>query len=427
MNKPSDLGPKPKLSIPELNWDLQFPVHKVDRLESGSKIYSLPSSNPQLCYFELVFENGRRAEIQPLTARMTAAQIQEGSKDLMQSEIVDFFDFHGCSYSLFADLDFTIFSVSCLQKHFEKLIDFSIHLLAYPSFPEDKLAQGKIFMKSQLSHQLTEPDYVSYREMTSHLYGPKSFYAYNSTSELIDGVTREQMVEYHQSNYTQEVLSVFYVGKTLDPDFWATKLSILPRQKKAKPAVSPMDYGNAIINHFPIPHCSQTSLKIGCGLFAKSDADYDSLYVINSLLGDYFGSRLMRNIREEQGLTYDIHSTLDVQLHGGCFYIGAEINAEEKVKTVELIKLELRKLRSEPVPPEELQMVKNYLNGHLLRLIDGPFQSVILLKILMMEFKSISAFDRLVDKIKNIDSDEILTLADKYLHEDKMSVITAGV
>ena len=30
-------------------------------------------------------------------------------------------------------------------------------------------------------------------------------------------------------------------------------------------------------------------------------------------------------------------------------------------------------------------------------------------------------------KIKNIDSDEILTLADKYLHEDKMSVITAGV
>ncbi|MBK7230766.1 MAG: hypothetical protein IPH93_00470 [Saprospiraceae bacterium] len=45
----------------------------------------------------------------------------------------------------------------------------------------------------------------------------------------------------------------------------------------------------------------------------------------------------------------------------------------------------------------------------------------------MMEFKSISAFDRLVDKIKNIDSDEILTLADKYLHEDKMSVITAGV
>ncbi|MBK9271395.1 MAG: insulinase family protein [Saprospiraceae bacterium] len=417
----------PIVKIPALNWDLKFPVHHETYLESGARVFSLSPQSPNLCYFELVFENGRRSELYPLTARMTAAQIQEGSRDFTQKEIVDYFDFHGCNYSLIADLDFTVFSVSCLQKHFEKLFDFCIALLAFPSFPSDKLAQSKIFMKSQLGHQLAEPDYVSYREMTAHLYGADSFYAYNSSPELIDAVGRDHLVEYHRMNYAQDLLSIFYVGQEMEKPFWAAKLSSLPVKSAPAIPVKVFRYGMPVQKHFPIPHCSQTSLKMGCGLFAKSCQDYDGMYILNSLLGDYFGSRLMRNIREEHGLTYDIHSTLDIQLHGGCFYISAEINADEKQKTIDLIRLELQKLRTEPVPEDELQMVKNYLNGHLLRMTDGSFQSIQLLKILMMEFKTMEAFDRLVKKIRSIEQDELMQLAGKYLHEDKMSVVTAGI
>ena len=386
----------------------------------------MPGGKLGLCYLELVFENGRRAETKKMTGRITAAQVQEGSLNHTQAQIVDFFDYHGCSYSLHADLDFTVLSVSCLQRYFDGVLDFILEMLAQPVFPEENLAKGKVFLKSQLSHQLTEPDFVSYRDLTAHIYGSHSPYAYNSTPELIDSIRREDLVAYHQNFYQSGKLSVFYTGEPLGTDYWAGKLKRLPTKGKELPPFPAVEYGAPSRMHAPIGHCNQTSLKIGCGLFPKNHPDYYGMYVLNTLLGDYFGSRLMKHIREEEGLTYDIHSTLDVQLHAGCFYISAELNPASKNKTEDLIRKELKLLRTREIPATELNMVRNYLNGHLLRLVDGPFQSILLLRILMMEFGELEAFYTLRNAIRDISPEELRMLADRYLHEDKMSVVTAG-
>ena len=179
-------------------------------------------------------------------------------------------------------------------------------------------------------------------------------------------------------------------------------------------------------HHTAMANCSQTSLKIGLKLFPKTHDDYYGMYMLNTILGDYFGSRLMHHIREEHGLTYDIHSTIDAQTHDGCFYISAELNPESREKSIEMIKKEIKKLRSKPVPEQELNMVRNYLNGHLLRLVDGPFQSILFLKILLTEFKTLEAFDKLVQKIRYVDQKDLMALANQYLIAEEMSVFSAG-
>jgi len=426
LKKNREKSPAFHLRPPKVDWDIRFPEFTHETLPSGTRIYSMPGGKLGLCYLELVFENGRRAETKKMTGRITAAQVQEGSLNHTQAQIVDFFDYHGCSYSLHADLDFTVLSVSCLQRYFDGVLDFILEMLAQPVFPEENLAKGKVFLKSQLSHQLTEPDFVSYRDLTAHLYGSHSPYAYNSTPELIDSIRREDLVAYHQNFYQSGKLSVFYTGEPLGTDYWAGKLKRLPAKGKELPPFPAVEYGAPSRMHAPIGHCNQTSLKIGCGLFPKNHPDYYGMYVLNTLLGDYFGSRLMKHIREEEGLTYDIHSTLDVQLHAGCFYISAELNPASKNKTEDLIRKELKLLRTREIPATELNMVRNYLNGHLLRLVDGPFQSILLLRILMMEFGELEAFYTLRNAIRDISPEELRMLADRYLHEDKMSVVTAG-
>jgi len=150
------------------------------------------------------------------------------------------------------------------------------------------------------------------------------------------------------------------------------------------------------------------------------------MYMVNTILGDYFGSRLMKNIREDHGFTYDIHSTIDAQLHDGCFYISAELNKEFLDETIAQINKEIKKLKADPIPDFELNMVKNYLNGHVLRLVDGAFPAMQFLKILITEFNTVEAFQSLVHKIKTIEQQEIMELSEKYLCEDEMTVITAG-
>ena len=236
------------------------------------------------------------------------------------------------------------------------------------------------------------------------------------------------MIQYHRDHFTAERLKVFYCGDPIEHglNFWEETLRTIPKQTQLirHPFIIP-EYQKAKA-HFPMASCMQISLKYGKKLFPKTHPDYFGMYMVNTILGDYFGSRLMKNIREEHGFTYDIHSTIDAQLHDGCFYISAELNAEFLDETIAQINKEIKKLKEEAIPDFELNMVKNYLNGHVLRLVDGSFPAMQFLKILITEFNTVEAFQSLVHKIKTIDQQEIMELSEKYLCEDDMTVITAG-
>jgi predicted Zn-dependent peptidase len=70
-----------------------------------------------------------------------------------------------------------------------------------------------------------------------------------------------------------------------------------------------------------MPHSVQSSIRIGKRLFNKTHKDFQKMQVLNTLLGGYFGSRLMTNIREEKGFTYGIHSGLSSLIHDGYFIV----------------------------------------------------------------------------------------------------------
>ncbi|MEP7194914.1 MAG: pitrilysin family protein [Saprospiraceae bacterium] len=411
--------------IAPVDWNIRFPEYEVHKVSNGVSIYSIYSSVHELSYVELIFENGRLVEEKKLSSRICSNQLMEGSKEYNQNEIVEFFDFYGCSYQVLSDLDFTIVTLTSLPKYFEKAFRFLIQTIVHPIFPEENIVKGKKALLSQLSHQLLEPDFVSYREFSSQVYGEESTYGYNSTVELIEAVQRNDLISYHEKNYSANVLKVFYCGSKLADSFWEDELNLFNPIQSELPTYE-FQNNQTILKHIPIQNCAQTSLKMGMRLFKKSDPDYYDMYVINTIFGDYFGSRLMSQIREKHGLSYDISSTLDAQLHDGIFYIGAELNPNQKDKTIQLIKTEIQKLKNYLVKDAELSMVKNYLNGHLLRLIDGPYQSIQLLKILITEFKSVDSFRSLVDHVRSLDNQKIILLAQKYLDEDKMTIITAG-
>ena len=134
----------------------------------------------------------------------------------------------------------------------------------------------------------------------------------------------------------------------------------------------------------------------------------------------------MKNIREDKGFTYDIHSTLDAQLFDGCFYISAELNPSELDVTLSEIKKEFLKIQTQSIGDEELIMVKRYLHGHLQRLLDGSFQSILFLKILVTEYNNSEAYRMIMNTIRDIDAKQIQSLATKYLQFDRMSLVTSG-
>ena len=170
----------------------------------------------------------------------------------------------------------------------------------------------------------------------------------------------------------------------------------------------------------------QTAIKIGMKLFPRNHEDYAGMYFLNSVLGGYFGSRLMSNIREEKGYTYNIYSEVDVMKHDGLFMVGTEVSDEFAENTQEEIFKEINTLRTELIKEDEMKMVRNYLLGRILNYIDGPFNSSGLLKSILLSNLGDDYFEKLIDTIKNIQSSELRDLANKHLRPEDMWVITVG-
>jgi predicted Zn-dependent peptidase len=171
----------------------------------------------------------------------------------------------------------------------------------------------------------------------------------------------------------------------------------------------------------------QTAILIGCRLYARNHPDYNDWIVLNTILGGYFGSRLMTNIRENKGFTYNIFSTFDTMHYDGCFYIGTEVGNDMVDKTLKEIYREMKILQKKAVSENELSMVKNYLLGNMLTMLDGPFNIIDIVKTTTLEQLPDNSFATLVESIKTITPQKIQTLAKKYLGPEKMWEVVVGL
>ena len=180
------------------------------------------------------------------------------------------------------------------------------------------------------------------------------------------------------------------------------------------------------INYIEKEGAIQSAIRIGKPMFSKTHADYPAMQVLNTLLGGYFGSRLMKNIREDKGFTYGIGSAVVSMMQGGYFFISSEVGADVCSKAIDEIYKEIEILKTEPVPADELQMVKNYMLGSFLKSIDGAFNLADRWKGIMFYNLGYDYYDRFINTVKTISSEELMKLANKYFQKESLYELVVG-
>ena len=170
----------------------------------------------------------------------------------------------------------------------------------------------------------------------------------------------------------------------------------------------------------------QTAIRVGRMLFNKTHEDYNDFLILNTIFGDYFGSRLMSNIREDKGYTYGI-GTMVAELHNvGYFIIATEVGKDVKDATLTEIQNEITRLQTELVGDDELNLVKNYLMGQLLKSADGPYSMTDLYMSVEPYGLDLDFYNTSIDSLNNITPERIQELAVKYLNWNDMTVVSAG-
>jgi len=158
----------------------------------------------------------------------------------------------------------------------------------------------------------------------------------------------------------------------------------------------------------------------------RSNPDFITLNVMNTLLGGYFTSRINKNLREEKGYTYGSRSSFGCQKYSGDFSVSTEVKNEVTADTINEVLKEIKILKKEPVGKTELKNVKNYITGIFPLQLETP--NAIAQKVLSLKLNDMPSdyYNKFIKEINDVTPEEIHEAADKYLHPDDMIISVAG-
>jgi predicted Zn-dependent peptidase len=153
---------------------------------------------------------------------------------------------------------------------------------------------------------------------------------------------------------------------------------------------------------------------LGAWAIPKKHPDYPALAVFNTLLGGYFGSRLVKNIREDKGHTYGIHSTL-VELDQYAYWmIAADVKKAHQEEVFEEIDKEIHRLRTVLADSEEIEILRNYLIGQLFSKFSSPFDLIEQFKAVYYTGLDFSFYENRFNFLKTFTAEDLLTIGERY-------------
>ncbi len=409
--------------------DLRSPKPECVPLSNGMKLYCLDAGQLAIARLDVVFGGGRWTEHRPLAARGVAGLLLEGTCRHSGSALAEKTDFFGATMGANFYMDALEVSLFSLSRHFDELLPLLAEVLTCPSFPPEELRTFVEQSKTSLLVDLEQAEVVAYRTFTEKIFGAHHPYGYNSTPESYDALRRSDLQRYVAEHFCASNGFAILSGRLTDTLVQQVRqvLEQLPSQGTAprlKQIPPPPPHGGAI--HVELPHATQTAIYVGRRLWPRNHPDFPALFVLTQILGGYFGSRLIRRIREKLGYTYSIYADLEMMRHEGYCYITTEVAPERASDTLREIFAALYKLEQHPPREEEIRMVRSYLLGNMLAMIDGPFNQADYIRTYLLEGSPPDMLERIVHTLYHIDTSTLQLMARKWLDPATMTIVTAG-
>lgn len=404
--------------------DLHLELRPCQRftLDNGVDVYAIDAGAEEVLQVDIVFQAGNSYEEKNGIAPAVNFLLKNGTASRSAFEINEFFDYHGAYLNRNCHSETADVVLHCLNKHLPELLPVMCELLTEANFPAHELDIYRQNMKQRLDVNLQKCDFVANRLIDEYLWGFAHPYGRYSTHDSYDALDRNALLEFYDQYYVRGHATLFVAG-LLPKDIEAQlnrSFGQLPLQRKAysqtvHPVARAAERRHRVVNQ---PDAVQGAIRLARPFPNRHHPDYPGAMVLNALFGGFFGSRLMENIREDKGYTYGIYSFLQNHIAESAWMVSTEAGREVCEATIEEVYREMRRLREEEIPADELQMVRNYLMGTLLGDLDGPFQLIGRWKNLVLNGLDEGFFHRNLEVIRSITASDLQVLANRYLRDD---------
>jgi zinc protease len=347
------------------------------------------------------------------TAQKSAHKIAD------EIDILGGFVFKNCDYYS------SSIAIYGLNENFEAIVSLVKNAMDACNFNEGELDVFKSKKISELRINLNKTNFLAGRSINHLLLGKQHPFSRSSDENTIYAIQRTDLLKFKEQNLVKPYF-IFTGSKQINIQ---EKLANIGFEIQN---ISLTNYQESFSNpeeNFEIikkDNTTQNSIRLGKILPDRKDDAYYTISLTNLILGGYFGSRLMKNIREDKGLTYGIHSSITPFRTFSLFKISSECNNQLTQEVKSEIEKEIIRLQTELVDEQELQTAKNYLIGALLRSFDGAFNISERLKTNIDLGGEKDFYERYFEAINQISAEDIMNCANNFFDFKTFKYSIAG-
>ena len=400
-----------------------------DHLANGLPRHVLRGGSQPVVGVELVFPAGIWQESDRGASFLLSKVLAEGTRRRSGADVQEAFSRYGTFLQVTHGADDFTVALYTLRRFLPDVLPLLVEVLREATLPDEELENQRQIQQQTLRVNLRKTGFVAGRTLRSLLFGAGHPYGPGPEPDELETLTRDQVAAHYEARVQPLDAELILAGDVTDEVLRLTDDTlgqVARTPAPAPPLVPPTPPAARRQETAVFPAGKQSSIRAGRHLFTRHHPDVFRFKVLNEIFGGYFGSRLMKNIREEKGYTYGIGSGYAALRHAGYWTIGTDVKKEATEATFAEIYNEMHRLREEPVPADELETVRNYMLGTLAGAITTPFELADKFKAIHFGGVGYDYYDTLVATIRGVTSDHLQETARRYFDPDALFEAVAG-
>lgn len=401
---------------------IQFPI-----VEINNHMHYIRGASQEYTFLQLVFPAGKIQSALPLMHDTCADMLLCGTSKLNAFKLNETLDYYGASIEPIPGDDDITLRVYCLNKQLENVLPLLLDMIDQSVFPEDELRIMWNKWKQRQAIQMKKTDYVASRLIRSSVFGNTHPYGKFIELEDFDCVCRDDVFDFYKNFIQHKACDIIVSGKLDDADLDKIDAALNQKRQAIPFSEIPITQSKQAASIYEEREEQvQTSIRVGRLCKRIHEEAYIHQHVLTTLLGGYFSSRLMNNLREDKGYTYGVGAYTLSKRNGAMFEISTEVNKEFRNEACDEIKIELKRFIDEAIDNEEMKRVKNYLLGQMMRSLDGPIKTAKLYKTLHLHGVDFSCSNAFEAAIQDMNAQTLQEVASEFFSEDQMHWVCVG-
>ncbi len=321
--------------------------------------------------------------------------------------------------------------LSTMKKNLDSTLKIFANILMHPAFPEDKIQQRKEEVLESIRRENDNPNQIAFREFRKLIYAPHPYNRrVSGYADTIPNITREDMVAFHNKYFHPNNLIMGISG-----DFKTEEMVNKLEEAFKGWEKGEIDFSGVpkVTNEIELSvnyvdkDLEQSTILLGHIGIERMNPDYFAVKIMNFILGEgSFTARIPKKVRDEEGLAYSVYSAFHTPRDLGFFFVSCQTKPVSTARAIELILKEVRRIKQTPVDDDELKGAKDTFINQFIFLFTTS--ASIVSHMVDIEYKGLPLdyLDTYVDNIKAITGEDVLRVARKYLHPDKITILVVG-